>query len=112
MFFIQSFVLFVLACVVFLLDKKLGLSFLYGGFTFLLPQTYFSYRVFQYSGAQKAPLIVKNFYIGEVVKLLGTAILFIVAFKTKLVEPVPLFIGYGVGLVLQWTSPLYVKNLS
>lgn len=108
----QSIVLSLITIVIFFFDRKMSASFLYGGLTFLLPHAYFSFRFFQHSGAQRAQLIVKNFYFGEVVKLVATAVLFIVAFKFKLVTPGVMLLGYGSALVLNWISPLYVKNLS
>lgn len=108
----QSIVLSLITIVIFFFDIKMSASFLYGGLTFLLPHAYFSFRFFQHSGAQRAQLIVKNFYFGEVVKLIATAVLFIVAFKFKLVTPGVMLLGYGSALVLNWISPLYVKNLS
>lgn len=108
----QSIVLSLITIVIFFFDRKMSASFLYGGLTFLLPHAYFSFRFFQHSGAQRAQLIVKNFYFGEVVKLIATAVLFIVAFKFKLVTPGVMLLGYGSALVLNWISPLYVKNLS
>lgn len=108
----QSAVLSLITIVIFFFDRKISASLLYGGLTFLLPHAYFSFRFFQHSGAQKAQLIVKNFYFGELVKLVATALLFIAAFKFNLVTPGAMFIGYFIALLLNWLSPLYVKNLS
>ncbi|MFP3976775.1 MULTISPECIES: ATP synthase subunit I [Marinobacter] len=57
-----------------------------GGLIFLVPNTWFAYRVYRYQGARNAHLMVGNFFRAETTKIALTAIFFAAVFT--LMEPV------------------------
>jgi ATP synthase protein I len=110
LFTIQVVVLVVVSVVMMFIDKQTALSVFAGGATSVIPNLYFSYRFFKHAGASKSHLIVKNFYLGETVKLVLTVLFFALAFSSGVVQPAWFFLGFGIALVLQWFAPLLVKN--
>lgn len=60
-------------------------SALLGGLTCALPNAYFIWRAFRYTGARAATQVVQSFYQGEAWKFVLTALCFGVIFQ--LVEP-------------------------
>jgi ATP synthase protein I len=70
-------------------------SALLGGLTCTLPNAYFIWRAFRYTGARSASMIVQSFYQGESWKFVLTALCFIAIFQR--VEPLnvlALFMGF------------------
>lgn len=61
-------------------EPAAGKSVLMGGLLFLLPQAWFSWRVFRHRGARAAREIVQGFYRAEAGKFLLTAAGFAMAF--------------------------------
>jgi ATP synthase protein I len=82
-----------------------------GGLIAWLPNIYFSYKAFRYSGARAARDIVRSFYAGEAGKLILTALLFAVAFiGIKPLMPLALFGVYLLTLFVNGCAPLLVKR--
>jgi ATP synthase protein I len=86
-------------------------SALLGGFICLIPNAYFAFRMFRYTGARAARQIVRSFYAAEVSKLMLTAIFFGVAFATidALVAPA-LFLGFIAVQLVNWLAPLLMRQ--
>lgn len=70
-------------------DLVAGYSALLGGLAQALPNAYFIWRAFKFSGARSAALVVQNFYQGESWKFVLTALFFAVIFIR--VEPLNLY---------------------
>ena len=88
-----------------------GYSGLIGGFIAWLPNVYFAFKAFRYSGARSAQLIVRSFYAGEAGKLILTAVLFALAFAgVKPLEPLALFGVYLLTLLVSWCAPLLMGH--
>lgn len=86
-----------------------GYSALLGGVVWLLPNLYFAHQVFSRIGTAKQ--ILWLFYRAEIIKLLLSAILFIVVCKFARIEIVPLLIGYMAAQMMFWLAPLLlIKN--
>lgn len=88
-----------------------GYSGLLGGLVALVPNGYFAFRVYRYSGARSARAIVGEFYSGEAGKLILTAVLFItvwLAVKPLVVAAV--FGGYLVVLAIGASALLIVRG--
>ncbi len=88
-----------------------GYSGLLGGLVALIPNSYFAFRVYRYSGARSARAIVGEFYSGEAGKLILTAVLFIavwLAVKPLVVAAV--FGGYIAVLVTGASALLIVRS--
>lgn len=88
-----------------------GYSALCGGLIAWLPNMYFAYKAFRYTGARAAQAIVKSFYAGEAGKLILTAVLFALTFAG--VKPLAPLAVFGVFLLTQlvsWFAPLLIKT--
>src|SRR5690554_502328 len=88
-----------------------GYSGLLGGMIAFLPNSYFAFRVYRYSGARSARAIVGELYSGEAGKLILTAVLFIAVWLgVKPLEVAAVFIGYLVVLAVGASALLIVKG--
>ena len=88
-----------------------GYSGLLGGRVALIPNGYFAFRVYRYSGARSARAIVGELYSGEAGKLILTAVLFIavwLAVKPLVVAAV--FGGYIAVLATGASALLIVRG--
>jgi ATP synthase protein I len=106
-------------CVVFLLATLAlwqwhgavsGYSALCGGLIAWLPNVYFAWKAFRYTGARAAQAIVKSIYAGEAGKLILTAVLFALTFAG--VKPLAPLAVFGVFLLTQlvsWFAPLLMN---
>ena len=82
-------------------------SALLGGLIFTVPNAYFAYKAFTYSGARAARQIVKSFYMGESVKLILTAVLFTIVFVlVKPLDVLALFLTFFVLVMSNWLIPM------
>lgn len=82
-------------------------SVLIGALTCFVPNLYFVYRAFKFSGARSAKKILRSFYAGESIKILLTAVLFGLVFA--LVKPLSIlavFAGYIAIQATSWLTPL------
>jgi ATP synthase protein I len=93
-----------------LLGKREGISAMLGGMVAILPSVLFAKKMFRYQGARAARQIVKNFYIGEALKILSTAILFTLVFVLYKIAPLAFFFTYIVVLMNYWFAPLIFAN--
>ncbi|MGE3319342.1 MAG: ATP synthase subunit I [Candidatus Berkiella sp.] len=85
----------ILSLLIGILQGKLpAASYVVGGLVCVLPNFYLYRRVFSHQGARAAKKIFKSLYWGEMVKVLLTAMGFLLAISTGWVEPVWLFMGY------------------
>jgi F0F1-type ATP synthase assembly protein I len=86
--------------------EKYFLSTLYGGFSWIIPCFYFTYKLFIMRSNNTALHIVKNLYFGELLKLVFSAVLLSLALKFLPIEILPFFSGY-IGAVLSfWFLPI------
>ncbi len=85
-------------------------SLLLGGLICILPGWYFIDRVFRITGAQNTAKIVKRFYHSEVIKILLSIGLFIVAIRYVTLIPLAFFIGFIVAQLVYWVAPLILKS--
>lgn len=84
-----------------------ALSAVAGCLASLIPNLYFAYRTFQYSGARSAQKIVRGFYAGEAMKLVLTALIFALCFKyLKTLNVAAMFGGFIMVQLAVWLTPL------
>lgn len=76
-----------------------------GGLAAFIPNLYFALRISGFE-EQDARKILKSFYVGETVKLLLTAALFIVIFQIPNINILPLLAGYVSALSVFWFALL------
>jgi ATP synthase protein I len=81
---------------------KVGLSVLLGGFAYGLPNLYFVYRVFRYAGAQQMTQFIAAFFLGEALKLIFSAILFLVIVKYLPVSLLSTLVGFIGAIISFW----------
>ncbi|MFF7707282.1 F0F1 ATP synthase subunit I [Pseudomonas sp. NPDC007930] len=91
--------------------KVSGYSGLMGGLIVWVPNLYFAYKAFRYTGARAAQAIVRSFYAGEAGKMILTAVLFALAFAgVKPLAPLALFGCFLLTQMVSWFAPLLMKT--
>jgi ATP synthase protein I len=88
-----------------------AVSALLGGLACALPNAYFVWRAFRYTGARSASRIVQSLYQGESWKFLLTALCFIVIFqRVEHLNALALFAGF-MTVQLGHLASAHVANL-
>lgn len=88
-----------------------GYSGLLGGLVALIPNCYFAFRVYRYSGARSARAIVGEIYSGEAGKLILTAVLFIAVWLgVQPLDVLSVFTGYLAVLAIGASALLIVNG--
>lgn len=86
-------------------DSTIALSTLLGGALCILPSTYFGLRAFRgrRQSADAGREVVKAFYNAERDKFILTLVGFALVFAAiRPLDPVVLFVSYGLCILLQW----------
>ncbi len=107
---IQLVVAVIVSLIALLIDFKTGFSVFVGGMVCVIPSSYFAFKAFSVAGAQKSREVVRAFYMGEVIKLLLTVVLFIVAFKLLPISPAPMLTGYFLTLLANWLATGFLRT--
>ena len=81
-------------------------SVLLGGAVCVLPQYLFARRVFSYYRASAPARLIRNFYWGEIMKLLLTAVLFVLVISLVPVKIGAVLIGFISAQLVFWIMPL------
>ncbi|ROR99037.1 ATP synthase protein I [Sinobacterium caligoides] len=80
-----------------------AISMLLGGMIALIPQAYFTYQAFRFSGARAARQVSQAFYRGEAGKFILNLVLFAAVFMfVDSVNVLALFAGYIFVLLGNW----------
>ena len=82
-----------------------SLSSLIGGLAAFVPNMYFAYRL-AVARNHDPGKVLRSFYVGESVKLLLTAALFILIFQIPNIEIFPLLAGFAAALSVFWFALL------
>lgn len=91
-------------------DIKISYSLLIGGVICILPNCFFILLLFRYQGAQQARLVLRSFYVGEMIKLLLTvSLLCLVSFTLPVIAPM-LLLGYLVAQQMIWLGQRYFNT--
>lgn len=85
-------------------------SALLGGLVALLPSALFAKKLFAHQGARAAKQIVRNFYLGEALKIMTSVALFALVFLFYEVNPLAFFVTYIVVVMTIWFAPLVLTN--
>jgi len=94
-----------LALIVGLLQEiKNGWSVLLGGFAYILPSMAFVWQVFARSAIRSAQRFVAIFFASEFVKLLTSAILFVLIINTIPTSVFSVLIGYITAIAAFWVA--------
>ncbi|RDI46557.1 ATP synthase subunit I [Aquicella lusitana] len=79
-----------------------GFSVLMGGMAYGLPNLLFVWRVFRFSGAHQMAQFLAAFFMGEMMKLVLSAILFLVIVKYLPVSLLSTLVGFIGAIVSFW----------
>jgi len=111
-FFVQmTVILIICAGYYWLYGNVAAYSSLIGGLIFVIPQLYFGFKAFLYSGARSIQKIVVNFYKGESSKILIIALSFALIFKfVKPLDYLALYSTFFSVLILNCFSPLLLEK--
>ncbi|MBX3708409.1 MAG: ATP synthase subunit I [Gammaproteobacteria bacterium] len=85
-----------------------GFSVLMGGLAYGLPNLIFVWRVFRYVGASQITQFVTAFFIGEIVKLILSAVLFLMIVKYLPISLLSVLIGFAGAIVLFWVVCFWI----
>lgn len=77
-------------------------SVLMGGLAYGLPNLYFVFRVFRYAGAHQMTAFITAFFLGEAIKLILSAVLFLVIVKYLPVSLLSTLVGFVGAIVAFW----------
>lgn len=92
-----------IACLILIIGGiNSGFSALAGGMAYVLPNFIFVWRVFRYSSTREANLFVTAFFLGEMIKLLLSAGLFLLIVKYLPVSLLSVLIGFIGAIVSFW----------
>lgn len=89
-------------CTWLIFDGKHGFSVLLGGLAYGLPNLVFVWQVFRFSGAQQMTKFLAAFMLGEAIKLVLSAILFLLIVKYLAVSLLSVLIGFIGAIVSFW----------
>lgn len=87
-----------------------AISALLGGLVAFAPSAIFAKKFFRYQGARAAKKIVRNFYIGEFLKITSSVLLFAIVFVLYEVAPLAFFLTYITVVMSHWFAPLIIDN--
>lgn len=85
-------------------------SILAAGLVTIIPNIVFALKAFKYAGAKSSKLVVESFFSGVKLKMVLTALLFVLAFKFFVLLPIPFFSMFCLIMALPLVTPLYTKQ--
>jgi len=85
-------------------------SALIGGLIGIIPNIIFALKAFRYAGARAAKKVVESFFSGIKIKMGLTAVLFSLAFKFLVIEPLPFFGVFCLVMVMPLLQPIINKE--
>ncbi|MBU0456378.1 MAG: ATP synthase subunit I [Pseudomonadota bacterium] len=87
-----------------------AVSLLLGGSVSIIAQSVFAALFFRHSGGRAIRRIVHSFYIAEAIKLVLTAVLFLIVIVFLHVKMPPFFMGYLITYLSFWLSPVCFRD--
>lgn len=107
--FWQLAIVVALALVFFLLQGiKNGFSALLGGLAYAGPNLFFVWYVFAHEGARSAKKFLVAFLTGELLKLIFSGVIFVLAVKYLPVHVISMMIGFVGAIVAFWVVSFYI----
>jgi len=85
-------------------------SVMAAGVVTIVPNIVFALKAFKYAGAKSSKLVVESFFSGVKLKMVLTALLFVLAFKFLVLLPIPFFSMFCLVMALPLVTPLFIKN--
>lgn len=93
-----------------LLGARAGYSALAGSIISVVPSFYLAARMFRLSHGASAERLLRGIYVGEIMKMLLTVALFVIAFKLLDVDLIIVGAVYLVGMVVHWAALLFPER--
>jgi ATP synthase protein I len=90
------------AAVLLIQGAQTAFSVLLGGLCYWLPTLVFATRIFKFATARQAKQFVAAFFVGEMLKLMLSAILFVFSAKYLPVMALAMMVGYMGAIVAFW----------
>lgn len=84
-------------------------SALAGGAVSIIPNFVFAHKAFKFAGARAAEQVVDSFYKGVKLKMLLTAILFVLCFKFLELTPIAFFSTYSLTMLAPFLAGVVNK---
>ena len=85
-------------------------SILAAGLVTIIPNIVFALKAFKYAGAKSSKLVVESFFSGVKLKMVLTALLFVLVFKFLVLLPIPFFSMFCLIMALPLVTPFYIKQ--
>ncbi|WP_114326098.1 ATP synthase subunit I [Candidatus Colwellia aromaticivorans] len=85
-------------------------SILTAGVVTIIPNIVFALKAFKYAGAKSSKLVVESFFSGVKLKMVLTALLFVLAFKFLVLLPIPFFSMFCFVMALPLVTPFFIKQ--
>jgi ATP synthase protein I len=85
-------------------------SILAAGVVTVIPNIVFALKAFKYAGAKSSKLVVESFFSGVKLKMVLTALLFVLAFKYLVLLPIPFFSMFCLIMALPLVTPFYIRK--
>ena len=85
-------------------------SILTAGVVTIVPNIVFARKAFKYAGAKSSKLVVESFFSGVKLKMVLTALLFVLAFKFLVLLPIPFFSMFCTIMALPLVTPIFIKQ--
>lgn len=87
-----------------------AMSALYGGLTAIIPSYLFAKKIFKCQSFNNPQHIVKNFYIGEVLKIGSSILLFVFVFISCTIYHLVFILSYIFVVMSHWCTLLIFKH--
>jgi ATP synthase protein I len=100
--FWQLLVIIGLAVLLLVQSVQSAFSVLLGGLCYWLPTCWFAWRIFAHTGARAAKQFVAAFFVGEMIKLFLSGVLFLLIVKYLPVNVVSMLIGFVAAIIAFW----------
>lgn len=87
-------------------------SVVIGGAAFIVPNAWFAKYVFRHSAADSASIAVRWFYVGEVIKIIATVLIFTLGFLLfNQLDVAALFLAYITLLIINlWGNSILMSH--
>jgi len=82
-------------------DFQLGVAAIIGGLVFLIPNIYFTYYAFRYTGADNVHWVLRSFYRGQMGKFMLVGVGFALVFRFfRTLNPLAVFTAFFIMLLI------------
>ena len=85
-------------------------SIMAAGVVTIIPNIVFALKAFKYAGAKSSKLVVESFFSGVKLKMVLTALLFVLSFKFLVLLPIPFFSMFCLIMALPLVMPFFYKK--